>query len=72
MVENKCLYNILQRNPTISISTPEQTFLARAMCFSKPAVSNSNIVLKVVEKYNFDGLRVYKCDETGAQIVQKS
>ena len=50
-----------------------RTYFSLELFFNKQAVSNYfNIVQKFIEKHNFDGSRVYNCDEIGVQTVQKS
>ena len=73
MAGKKWLYAFLKCNPSISLRAPEPISLARAMGFNKHAVSKFfKLFEKIVNTQHFDGSRIYNCDETGVQTVQRS
>lgn len=66
------LVSFLRRNPTVSVRTPQATSLNRILGFNYTEVKlfYSNLTT-VMDKYKFDGSRIYNYDETGISTVQK-
>ena len=61
----------LERNPQLSIRTPEATPAARAIGFNKQAVGKLFDVLeKIFEEHPFPPTNIYNVDETGMTTVQ--
>lgn len=65
-------YGFMQRNPTISLRTPEGTSLNRVIAFNRSAVDKffGNLI-SIQEDHCIDVKRIYNMDETGISTVQK-
>lgn len=67
----KWVKGFLNRNPRISLRTPENTSLARA-AFNRPNICAYFLALsKILDKYNFSPENMYNMDESGLTTVQK-
>lgn len=66
------LHGFLQRNPLISVRTPEATSLNRITGFNKSAVDRffSNLS-NLMDAHNFPPSRIFNMDESGLTCVQK-
>lgn len=63
----------LNRHPTLTIRTPENTSGARAMGFNKVAVSQFFYLLNgVIDKHKLTAEKIFNCDETGVSVNPKS
>ena len=65
-------YGFMERNPKLSLRTPEGTSLNRVIAFNRLAVGKFfNNLITVQEKHHIDPKRIYNMDETGISTVQK-
>ncbi|XP_063931362.1 uncharacterized protein LOC135143425 [Zophobas morio] len=60
----------MQRNPSLSLRTPEATSAARARAFNKPQITKYfKSLLETLEKYDFQPNQIWNVDESGLSTV---